>query len=107
MPFIQWNDMIKQFAAQGTDCPFTDPILPWGMEAGAERLNLGMSQKFLKIFTGENAVVVVQQIFRFNLKRSSFPDLVDDPGGSWVGGYRDMFNFAAVMTDDQQDIKEL
>ena len=55
--------------------------------------------------THENTVIVMKQIFRLYPKRGSFPDLLGDPGGSGIGGYCEMFNLAAVMADDQQDIQ--
>ena len=77
---VKGNDMIEQLPAQDSDCPLTNAVLPGAMISGFNGLDLGMGQKRLQILTYENAVIVVNKIFRLQPVRRCLSKLLGYPG---------------------------
>jgi hypothetical protein len=61
----------------------------------------------LKSLVLEWLPIVVNKIFRLIAKRCGITDLLNKPLSGGVSGDSEMFNLAAVMADNQQNIQHL
>src|SRR4030088_328307 len=104
--FVQDDDVVQTFSANGTDDPLDIGALPWRTWRRQHLLD-SHRLHLLDEVMAKDAVAVAQKIARRTVPRKRLPELLSSPLGSRVCGHSEMQNSAAVMREHQKHVQDL
>jgi hypothetical protein len=102
--FVQDDDMIEQFSSQRPDHSLDEGVLPGRARGGHHFLNAKCRQATAG-GGAVDAVIVAEDVARSVLKRKSFAELLGDPGRMRLFADSEMDDAAAIMPQDEEDVK--
>src|SRR6202795_3239579 len=103
---MEHDHMIEALAPNGTNHPLHIGSLPRGARRRQHFADAHVSDMPAKCIT-EDSIAVAQQVARELVKGKGFPQLLSCPLGGRVGGYIEVENAPAVMSQHQKHVKHL
>ena len=104
--FVEDNHVAQTLAPEGTDQAFDVRALPRRSRGRKDFLNAHILD-LLREFIAEDPIAIPQQITRRGIPRKCVAELLGSPLRGGVGGYAEMHDPPAVVSQNQEHIQDL
>jgi len=101
MPFVEHDEVVEAFPADGADDALGERILPRRMRGDENLANAHMREAALEDLAIDR-VAIAEEVLRGGVVGERLDDLLRDPRGRWVVGDVDVKEFSTIVAEHDE-----